>query len=107
MDAEQEYHDGCPPNGVCRDNPRWYHTTMSDDIPRPQYDAVWIGRRPWAQARQPQPPAALDGPGEGTRLMLVSDGALERLAADAGCTVAWGEPDEHGWYVPTLTRVKR
>jgi hypothetical protein len=38
-------------------------------------------------------------PPEGTRLVLMS----EALALELGASrVEWGEPDEHGWYTPTL-----
>lgn len=45
---------------------------------------------------------AAAGPPEGTHLVLVADGLLEALAD----RVDWGEPDEHGWYVPTLYRAE-
>jgi hypothetical protein len=45
-------------------------------------------------APSPEPPP-------GTRLVLMSDELFEMLGADR---VEWGEPDEHGWYVPTVYR---
>jgi len=39
-----------------------------------------------------------------TRLVLVNEGLLTALGADR---VEWGEPDEHGWYTPTLYRSTR
>lgn len=51
--------------------------------------------------------AALDSieegsrPPEDTRLVLMS----EELAVALGASrIEWGEPDEHGWYTPTLHR---
>jgi hypothetical protein len=38
---------------------------------------------------------------EGTKLVLMSDELFAALGADR---VEWGEPDEHGWYSPTLYR---
>ena len=43
--------------------------------------------------------AALGKPPEGTRLVLMTDELFAALGADR---VDWGEPDEHGWYSPTV-----
>ena len=38
-------------------------------------------------------------PPVGTKLVLMSDELMAALGADR---VEWNEPDEHGWYTPTV-----
>ena len=41
-------------------------------------------------------------PPPGTKLVLMSDELFELIAAPQHMNVEWGEPDEHGWYSPTI-----
>jgi hypothetical protein len=69
-------------------------------IEQEEFDKVLVAlAAPITQA--PRDVAGSGGPPEGTRLVLVSDGLFEALGATS---VDWGEPDEHGWYTPTLYR---
>ncbi len=46
-------------------------------------------------------------PPEGTRLVIVTDNLLDFIGtrSERGNRLSfeWGEPDEHGWYTPTIT----
>jgi hypothetical protein len=63
----------------------------------------WVGKARTAMHRAAlaAAPRGASEPPEGTKLVLMGDDLFTVLGADR---VEWGEPDEHGWYTPTLFR---